>query len=92
MQTIIIVKIVLAVALLLGGAIFMSIRMAKQSKADWQTINDLTEECGKVKTRAEIESLEHDIHAAAKQINNQYCQIQIGKMLSYLKGLYVNAK
>lgn len=83
---------ILLLVLLIGGIIWSTISMMKQSAKDWETLRELQEKSKNVKTKEEIEELYKELREKGSKIHNKFIYPHLVAIDGYLKGMYQQYK
>ena len=67
---------------------WLGIHITKQSKKDWETLEELEKKANSLTTLEEIEEFYKEFVEKANKIHNEYIQPRLAKIDGYLKGMY----
>lgn len=81
-------SLIFSLILIIGTTIWSTIRLAKQSTKDWETLKYLTQKAELIRTKEEIEEFWKEFVEKANKIDNYIIRPKLDKIEGYLKGLY----
>ena len=87
-----IIFILLFLLFFLSLLIWAIIELSKQTKKDWDTIEELKKKANQVSSKEEIEEFHKEFIEKASKIYTTYNSIELQRIDAYLRGLYKQFK